>query len=185
VKVNAAVLKEMFAKALIAESSFKRKEFRCTWSADPVYAGHVFELAGKPGSGKTELMIRFFSENPGLKVAWIEEEFSFYPYFWEQSGLDLKKVCFLESGTHWSWCARQALNSGIFDCLVLGGGTRDALELRRLQLLAEKSKCPVFLLSNEPTQAGAWPIQMQFSVQRMFDGSLSVRKLSLKKHSLG
>ena len=123
-------------------------------------------------------------KNKNTNVAWIEEEFSFYPYFFEQSGLELEKICFIESGSHWSWCAKQALSSQLFNCVVLGGGTRNQLEMRRIQLLAEKNKIIVFLISPEVTQVGAWSIQKQYQVQRQFDGSIVVHSYHSQKRAL-
>lgn len=138
--------------------------------------GAVIEVCGPHGSGKTEFVLKFLSENPKLRVAWIEEQLSVYPCALPQHGVELNRVLFVDGGRELLWCAHQALRSRLFKVVVVSGfgearvqGTRDAqrgVELRRLQLAAEQSGSTLILLSEEPTRRGAWPISVQVQVQR-------------------
>lgn len=142
--------------------------------------GAVIEVCGSDGSGKTEFVLKFLSENPKLRVAWIEEQLSVYPCALPQHGVELNRVLFVEGGSELIWCAHQVLRSRIFKVVVVSGfggvrvnGTRErtsdeqrGIELRRLQLAAEQSGSTLILLSEAPTRRGAWPISVQVQVQR-------------------
>jgi hypothetical protein len=117
------------------------------------------------GHGKTEVMIRFLSENPRLRVAWIEDEMSVYPCAILQRGVRLDRVLFVEAGRDLFWAVSQCLRSGLFECVVLSYQRNlDEKTYRRLQLEVEKADIGLFLLPEMPQKA--WPISMKLQVER-------------------
>jgi hypothetical protein len=129
----------------------------------------LVEIAGPLGSGKTQVLLKFLAENPKLRVAWVENRFSIYPPSFIQNRVELERVLFVDSPSEkLFWSAQQILRSQVFEVLVIRGeAARDEIELRRLQIIAEKSEALVFLLREETTQEGSWPIGVQIQVRRL------------------
>lgn len=124
--------------------------------------GVLVELTGP---GKTENVAAFLAENPSLRVAWVESAFSLLPSAFAQRGVNLEKIFFVEAGVDSAWAASTILRSQLFPIVVYGASfpRRDAeRELRRFQLLAEKSASTVFVLGEEPL-AHAWPIRLSLA----------------------
>lgn len=136
-------------------------------------AAALTEVCGAPGRGKTEFVLRFLAEHPKNRVAWIEDELTAYPRAFPQHGVGLDRVLFVEGRSDSFWAVYQALRSGLFGAVVLRVAVNARLsaegwsiELRRLQLAAERSRTTTILLSDEPTRQGAWPISLQVEVNR-------------------
>lgn len=126
--------------------------------------GSIIELCGV---GKTELVSLFLKEHPDFKTVWIEREFSANPYALFQKGVRMENVLFIEAGKQLAWCVNQALQSGCFQALVtnLDGDRRtEEKDLRRYQLLAERSGAHFFLLSEELHQS--WVPNLQLKIAR-------------------
>jgi hypothetical protein len=136
------------------------------------------------GPGKTEFLVRFLSEHPGLKVAWVESELSVYPYAVYQRNGHLQRILFAEAGSNSLWALMQILRSQVFGIIVLssttttlpsqgaGGGIGqescqvhfEERTLRAMQLAAEKSQAAVIFLRDEP--GDSWPVSLQIRVER-------------------
>ncbi len=137
------------------------------------------------GPGKTEFLVRFLSEHPSLKVAWVEDQISVYPYAIFQRKAHLQRILFAEAGSNSLWALMQILRSQVFGVIVFssttttllsksgdGGGigqeSRRAIfeerALRAMQLSAEKSQAAVVFLREEP--GDSWPISLQIRVER-------------------
>lgn len=127
--------------------------------------GALIEVSSPIGGGKTEFILKFISENPSLKGAWIEKDFNFYPCILNQYKIEFHRILFVDSSES-LWAAYQSLKSQAFEVLVLGGLSIEQTALRRLQIAAEKSKTTVFILSLQPTQQGRWPFAHQIEVRR-------------------
>jgi hypothetical protein len=123
--------------------------------------GAITEISGP---GKTEAVLRFLGEHEGLKVAWVEDQFSVFPLGFIQNRIALKRVLFMEAGAQIHWVALQALKAQIFPVVVVYTDQSDVKSLRRLQLAAEKSQATTILLS--PTAGSYWPVSLQLQVQR-------------------
>jgi hypothetical protein len=139
--------------------------------------GAVVEVSGRPGGGKTEVVLRFLSENPEARVAWIEDELTVYPCAFPQNRVGLERVLFVESrgsslqgSDETLWTAHQILRSQVFGVLVLRVGyALEEMALRRLQLAAEKTQTTILLLVEEPAKRGTWPIAVQLHAQRSIE----------------
>jgi hypothetical protein len=148
--------------------------------------GAVVEVSGQAGGGKTEVVLRFLSENPDARVAWIEDELTIYPCAFPQNRVGLERVLFVESrpskghpnedaGTsHRSdetlWTAHQILRSQVFGVVVLRvARALDEMALRRLQLAAEKTQTTLILLTEEAARRGTWPIAVQLHARRSIE----------------
>jgi hypothetical protein len=135
------------------------------------------------GPGKTEFLVRFLSEHPSQKVAWIEDQISIYPYAIFQRKAQLQRILFAEAGTNSLWALMQVLRSQVFGIIVfssttttrlsksgVGGGIGqescrtlfDERTLRAMQLSAEKAQASVVFLRDEP--GDSWPISLQLRV---------------------
>jgi hypothetical protein len=123
------------------------------------------EISGPHGGGKSEMVIQFLAENPDVRAAWIEEQFSVYPVAFPQLGVGLERVLFVEAGRQGLWTTQQILRSGLFSVVVLAGKVLTEINLRRLQLAAEKAQACVILLREKPTLQGKWPISVQIEVR--------------------
>jgi hypothetical protein len=144
--------------------------------------GAITEISGP---GKTEFLVRFLSEHPSLKVAWIEDQFSIYPYAVFQKKGHLQRILFAEAGNNSLWALMQILRSQVFGIIVFssttttplsksgdGGGMGqascrtcfDERTMRAMQLAAEKSQTAVVFLRDEPEDS--WPISLQIRVER-------------------
>jgi hypothetical protein len=137
--------------------------------------GALVEISGSAGNGKTEAVLRFLAENPTVRVAWVEEEFTVYPCAFPQSRVGLDRVLFVDSTPGETlWTVHQILRSQVFGVIVLQmkaaakgeRGEKDEMALRRLQLAAEKAQVTIILLSEEPAKKGTWPISVQLQVNR-------------------
>lgn len=156
----------------------KRKEVLPFTKFSPgIPRGAISEISGPHGCGKTELVLKLIAENLRLHVAWIEDKFTAYPRAFPQYGVHLNRVLFAEAEDQAIWTAHQMLRSGIFGIVVLSTGQLEGservrstqerqLELRRLQLAAEQSNSSLILLSETPTIEGAWPINLQLTINR-------------------
>jgi hypothetical protein len=131
----------------------------------------LVELAGPLGSGKTEAIFLFLKENPKLKVAWIEKDFTLFPSaipFYELSlqqilFIDISSPCFKQSLL---WCATQLLKSQLFQVLVISHLSISEIELRKFQLLSRQTGTLVFLLQNRRTEGQSWFFTLQADVNR-------------------
>lgn len=148
--------------------------------------GALIEVSGPAGGGKTEVVLQFLAENPQLKVAWVENSMTIYPCVFLEKKLELNRVLFVET-LDLLWVAHQVLKSQIFGVLVLpptrvvlNSSSHDSshsrgegliaqineVQLRRLQIAAEKAQVSVFLLTEMALEEGAWPISVQIQVRR-------------------
>lgn len=141
---------------------------------DGLPQGTLIEVAG---SGKTEFVACFLKEQKELKVAWIEENISINPYALRQKGVGLKNILFIEAGREMNWCLSQALQSGCFQVLVAESKSFREKDLRRYQLLTEKTAGHFFLLSQ--TLGQSWVPHLQFQIEKQ--GKELKVKLSRKR----
>ena len=134
------------------------------------------EVSGIEGAGKTEWVLQFLAQNSRGRVAWIEEELGVFPSAFSQYGVSLDRVLFVDAPPDQAlWSAQQILRSGVFQFLVLQRSKQsyEELNLRKLQLAAEKSNTTVILISPRPQKQGAWPISVQLQVSRSSQPRLS------------
>lgn len=134
--------------------------------------GALSEISGLAGGGKTEIVLSWLARHPGERVAWVEREFTAYPIAFPQHGVALSRVCFVDAAgadeRTLGWVTHQILSSQAFGCVVIAWGAPCSLvELRRLQLAAEKSQTRVVLLGERPSSAALWPIRLQVEVSRV------------------
>jgi hypothetical protein len=129
-------------------------------------AGAITEISGPIGGGKTEVVLRFLAENHSCPVAWIESHFTLYPCRLPQLRVDLGRVLFVESQKEYLWALGQALRSQLFKILVLRASPVGEIDLRRLQIAAERAGVVLILLTEYRTIQGAWPIAVQLQVMR-------------------
>lgn len=138
--------------------------------------GSILELSGP---GKTELTALFLREHPEFKVAWIEKELTINPYALLQKGVKTENILFIEAGKELSWCLTQALQSGCFQALITNTAFEEK-DLRRYQLLAERSQAHFFLLSKEIHPS--WVPNLQLKIQKKKQG-LEIK--TLRKRGMG
>ena len=112
--------------------------------------GAITEISGEQGFGKTRLVVDLIAQNSKYRVAWIEDDFTVYPYSLFQSGLNAEQVFFVDSGDEYLWSLFQVLSSQLFRIVVISISVAlKELELRRIQLAAEKAGSAVIVLSKK------------------------------------
>lgn len=132
--------------------------------------GAITALSGAWGGGKTQLVCQILAENPQVHAAWIETTWSLYPVALAQRGVALPRLLCVQARDQKRglWAAHHALKSQVFGVVVLHCERASAIkdiELRRLQLAAEKSHSALILLSEKPlTQT--WMLALQCHVER-------------------
>jgi hypothetical protein len=124
--------------------------------------GVLVELTG---AGKTTMVLQLLAENPTLKAAWVEERFSLLPSAFPQRQVHLEKIFFVEGGKESAWAAGVILRSQLFPLLVYHAPYAMERELRRFQLLAERSGTTMLLLGPSPLLERAWPIRISLATQ--------------------
>ncbi|MEK6578314.1 MAG: hypothetical protein AABZ55_03730 [Bdellovibrionota bacterium] len=161
--------------------------------------GALTEISGRPGSGKTEVILSFLAENPSARIAWIEKSFNAYPCAFAQRGVGLERVLFVDSNANSKealWSAHQIIRSQIFEVVILsfqslgqtGSGVKspsveddfDATGLRRLQLAAEKSRVSLILLLEEPSKVTKWSLFLQLQVSRSLKSGPEMGKIEIQ-----
>lgn len=148
---------------------FEQRDHVFSFSLWPlgVSKGSLIEWTGRPGTGKTEAVLQFLSENPSLKVCWVDlADAEIYPTAFPQLKIDLNRILFLNPGSEFIWTVLQVLRSSLFQILViqltelfLGETT-----LRRFQIAAKKSQMTLFFLTDTPLKGSVWPISQRVQV---------------------
>jgi hypothetical protein len=117
------------------------------------------------GHGKTEAVGRLLAEHAHTPTAWIEKDFSLLPSALAQRGVPLDKIFFVEAKAEYAWAATLILRARIFPFVVYHAPFGEEKELRRFQLLAERSRSTMLLLTEEkPTLA--WPISLSLEMEK-------------------
>lgn len=122
--------------------------------------GSFIELTG---SQRTEFTAQFLCEHPELKVAWVEESITINPYALKQRGVCLDNILFVEGKKDLAWCLNQVLGSGCFQIVITENNRFHEKDLRRFQLLSEKTQSHFFLLSANPTPSWVPHLQLKIS----------------------
>ncbi|HTL12946.1 MAG TPA: hypothetical protein VL588_10685 [Bdellovibrionota bacterium] len=142
--------------------------------------GAVTEVSGPSGGGKTEWMLRFLARHPELSCIWIEqgERHSLYPAALHQRGVDPGRVLCVEVAETGSqrvlWAALQALSSRLAPVVVVGlaeGTSLEPVDLRRLQIEAERSGATAVVMAENPTEGPSWPLALQLRIQGWQDAA--------------
>ena len=156
VKPTIAQLRELIG----ATKADDRPRHSCSLYPAGFAAGSFIELTG---SQRTEFTAQFLSENPELKVAWVEESITINPYALKQKGVCLDNILFVEGKKDLAWCLNQVLGSGCFQIVVTENSRFHEKDLRRFQLLSEKAQNHFFLLSANPTPSWVPHLQLKTS----------------------
>jgi len=117
------------------------------------------------GHGKTEAVARLLAEHAQAPVAWIEKDFSLLPSALAQRGVPLDKIFFVEAKAECAWAAALVLRSQVFSFVVYNAPFGEEKELRRFQLLAERSRSTMLLLTEEKPSL-AWPIALSLEMEQ-------------------
>jgi hypothetical protein len=115
------------------------------------------------GTGKTEFVAKFLSEHEQEKAAWIESEFSVNPCALSQKGVALGNVLFMRTQRESIWTVREVLQSQVFSIVVTSFVEFPENDLRRMQILAERAKVNLFILSQEFHHSFVPQLQLQVS----------------------
>lgn len=167
VKPTIAELRELIG----ATKPDDRPRHACSLYPEGFAVGSFVELTG---SQRTEFTAQFLSENPELKVAWVEESITINPYALKQKGVCLDHILFIEGKKDLAWCLNQVLGSGCFQIVVTENSRFQEKDLRRFQLLSEKAQNHFFLLSANPTPS--WVPHLQLKTRKI-DNQWSVQAL--------
>ncbi|MBK7962037.1 MAG: hypothetical protein IPK04_13055 [Bdellovibrionales bacterium] len=103
------------------------------------------------------------SEHEQEKAAWIESEFSVNPCALSQKGVALGNVLFMRTQRESIWTVREVLQSQVFSIVVTSFVEFPENDLRRMQILAERAKVNLFILSQEFHHSFVPQLQLQVS----------------------
>ena len=151
------ILEELRARLGVFDTHLQRESLPFSRFAPGLPRGALVELTGP---GKTTLVAQFLAENSGLRAAWVESRFSLLPSAFPQRSVDLEKIFFVEGGKDSAWAAATILRAQLFPILVYPAPYGCERELRRFQLLSERSSTTMILLGQKPLEARAWPIKV-------------------------
>lgn len=156
------LLEELRARLGVFDTHLQRASLPFSRLASGLPRGALVELTG---AGKTSVAAQFLAENPGLRAAWVESRFSLLPSAFPQRSVQLEKIFFVEGGTHSAWAAATILRAQLFPVLVYHAPYGEERELRRFQLLAERSNTTMLLLGQKPLEQRAWPIRLSLEAR--------------------
>ncbi len=120
------------------------------------------------GHGKTEFVVQWIAEHSDLRVAWIEDGISIFPYGFLQRRVSLHRVLFIEAESHFNWVVLEILRSQTFPVVVVYVENLELKVLRRIQLASEKCDITTLWLSKEPR--GFFPISLQLQIVKSDSG---------------
>lgn len=167
-KITLAQLK---ALPIMAAPLLESERLNVSWCERGLPRGAITEISSREGGGKTELVFKILIENPEIRAAWIERDFTFYPYAALENEISPERILYIEAQRKDPlWVAHQILRSQLFSLVILSHLSPSENELRRLQIAAKKSGATVILLAPTTTQQGHWPISLQIEVSRKGDG---------------
>jgi hypothetical protein len=170
-KLMKATLAQLKALPIMPLPLTESERLSVSWCAAGLPRGALVEISSREGGGKTELVMKLLIENPEIRAAWIESDFTIYPYAILESEISAERILYIEAKKKDpTWVAHQVLRSQLFALVVLSHLSLSENELRRLQIAAKKSSATVILLAPTTTQQGHWPISMQVEVSRNGDG---------------
>jgi hypothetical protein len=107
--------------------------------------GALVEVTGR---FRHEFVAQFLAEQKKPSL-WLEEEIQIFPVALQQRGVDLTKTVFVETGEHHQWVLQQSLRSQVFRFVIAENFQLHEKEMRKLQLLAERSGATVINLAAE------------------------------------
>ncbi len=143
----------------LVHSKTQRSSLPFSYLPTGIPKGAIAEISGH---GKSEFVLKFIAENK-LKVAWIESDFSIFPFAFLQRNVALDKVLFVESANQTYWGVLQVLKAQIFPVVVVVGDM-DLRQLRCVQLASEKADACVLWLTEQTHSY--WPVSLKVRVQR-------------------
>lgn len=152
-----------------AYTQSQKERLPCPFFSEGLPRGALVEVFGK---GKREAVVQFLVENAQHSAAWIEKEFTLFPSALSQREAALEKIFFIEGKKESAWAASAVLRSQLFPIVVYQAPYGEERELRRFQLLAEKSKSTMILLPEKKLSL-AWPIHLSLE---MNEGKAEVRR---------
>jgi hypothetical protein len=132
----------------------------------------LVEFKGDLGSGKTEFLLQFLTENSDLSVAWVEKPFTLFPLSFFHYQLDIQRFLFLDLDSpklkrSTLFCVSQLLRSQMFPVIILSDLTLNNSELRHLQLATKKAGTLIIFLSSKLcSYKSSWPFTLQLHLKR-------------------
>lgn len=147
---------------------YQKQTLSCSLVGQGIPRGAITEITGV---GKTELAVRLIAEHPALRVAWIEEKLSIFPFALLQRGIGLDRVLFVDAGPDLAWSVLQVLKAQLFPVVVVYAENLDLNTLRRVQLAAETANAATLWLADEPKNL--WPVSLQLQSYRL-EGEIKV-----------
>ncbi len=128
------------------------------------------------GPGKTEFALQFIAHHPDLvhhphlKIAWIEEQFSAFPFGFYQRKIQPGRILFIDAATEIFWATLQVLRAQVFPVVVFYSADCELNTLRRIQLETERSNRTTLWLA--PSMPSLWPISLGIEIEKTQGGLL-------------
>lgn len=162
-----ALLEKLRTLSTLATAPLLEKPYPFSLLAGGFPKSSLIELSGPLGSGKTEAVLKFISENPQLEIGWIEQDFTIYPNAFLEFQIELKRILFIQIQNQSAiQIVSQILKSQVFQVLILSHLDFDEVDFRRLQLLSKQSGVLIIFLSTHPVLEKSWSFFLQIQVKR-------------------
>jgi hypothetical protein len=145
----------------LVQTKTQKEYISCSLLSSGIPVGAITEISGH---GKTEFVLKILSENKEKKVAWVEENFSVFPFGFMQRRIDLNRVLFVEAAKDLDWVCVQILRAQIFGIVVIYTEDIELNQLRRIQLASEKSGVATLWLTH--MARALWPVSLQIQVSK-------------------
>jgi hypothetical protein len=139
--------------------------------------GAVVELLGP---ARYEYAAKLLAEKQTLSV-WVQKDLSFFPTALLQRGVSLERSVFVEGGQNINWVLKQVLQAQIFPFVIGEDLQLPEKDLRRLQLLAERSGATLLHLCSD--YRPSWVPMLSVHLEHLMhpDGSVGFRSQILRK----
>jgi hypothetical protein len=144
-----AALQALRAQIGAIDTSQKSESFSSASIQSHIPCGALVEIVGP---ARTQVMVSILAEQQKATNAlalWSESDFSVYPIGLLQKGVNLSRLLFVECDKAATWALGQALQSQIFPIIVAANFNFHEKDLRRFQLMSERSRATTFLLSEK------------------------------------
>jgi hypothetical protein len=124
--------------------------------------GSLIEIAG---FGKTSFLIHLLSRIEIQRLAWIEDEWSFFPKSFFLKVPLKEEPLFIEGGRDLFWSLLKVLESRLFNIVVvsLNASNLKEVELRKIQILSERSRTLCIFLKEKRFEKGGWVFRKRIS----------------------
>lgn len=174
---RSARLETLKAQVGALDGSFKIETYKHQALDVGIPKGAVVELLGP---ARYEFIANFLAEQ-NRPCLWVQKEFNFFPTALLQRGIDLGQSVFVEAGDDVAWVLKQALQAQVFPFIIGEDFSLQEKELRKMQLLAERSGSSFLHLCSDYRPSWVPMLSLNIEQRLRADGELGFSAQVLRK----